>query len=468
MENYDRRDAGSILAHARLLLGKSLRQLHPHTATMQGKGGLGQVVEKAHFDIETNNRPTPDFEEAGVELKCTPLKELKDGSRVSKERLVLGIIDYLEEAGKTFRTSSFWTKDQHLLLMFYLHTKGVSFLDFIFNIVRLWQFPEADLKIIEDDWQKIHDKIASGQAHELSEGDTFYLAACPKGSRAGAEMRQQPGTGTLAQQRAYSLKSSYINTIILDSMLHSEMCDGMRLSQRQRAKIRQTIAKSEAIVKSIGDYGRGETFDQLVCARFAKWKGRTIEQIAAALQVEITKNPKAVTPRTCRAILGVRTPNVAEFDKAGVLMKTVRLSSDGNLKESMVFDNIDFFRLVAEREWEESALYATLTKRFLFVVFRENEDGDKGHIALEGSFFWTAPREALNKARQVWEDTKHKVQAGDYSHFTKIADGLDFHVRPKARDSHDLTPTPQGTMEKKKAFWINRAYVLRTIRDNGY
>ena len=235
MCDYDHTSKTSILSHAQQLLGKSLRDLHNEAVVLnEGRGRMGQCVEQFHFHYNPNSDPTPDFPQAGVELKCTPLKELQDGSMVPKERLVLNIIDYIKEAKATFETSSFWKKNQWLLLMFYLHECGVPVVDLVFKIIRLWNFPEEDLKIIRDDWEKLHWKMANGHAHEISEGDTLYLGACPKGSKAGKEMRTQiDETAPLAQQRAYSLKPKYMSTIVLDSLMHLEMCDHLFLSKKK-------------------------------------------------------------------------------------------------------------------------------------------------------------------------------------------------------------------------------------------
>lgn len=76
-----------ILAHARLLLGKSIIDLYGDVLhNYKGKGGLGQCVEKIHFKYNPNSDSIPDFPSVGVELKCTPIKQNKDGSLVSKER----------------------------------------------------------------------------------------------------------------------------------------------------------------------------------------------------------------------------------------------------------------------------------------------------------------------------------------------------------------------------------------------
>src|SRR5690606_30893408 len=139
---------------------------------LAGKGGFGNMVEELYFKYKPNSEAQPDFPEAGIELKTTPLKKISKGL-VSKERLVFNIINYMQEHREVFRSSSFWKKNSELLLMFYLHDREKVPLDYIFKIIRLWRFPERDLKIIIDDWNTIVNKIRAGKAHELSEGDTM-------------------------------------------------------------------------------------------------------------------------------------------------------------------------------------------------------------------------------------------------------------------------------------------------------
>lgn len=470
MKSYDHTTRQGILSHALKMLGKSLRQEHPDKTIekRKGKGGMGQAMEEIHFEYSPNSNPTPDFEEAGVELKCTPLKELKNGSYVPKERLVLNMINYLEEADKDFKSSSFWHKNAFLLLMFYLHEQGADIYDLFFKIIRYWEFPAEDLKIIKDDWETIHNKILAGKAHELSEGDTLYLGAVTKGSKAGAEMRRQPFSDTLAPQRAYSLKTAYLNSILLDTLAHPEFMNGMRMTDKQLKSLIKRKEEMGNAVKSLSEYQENETFEQLIERRFKPYYGMTIDEIANNLNQEITHNPKAIGPWTCRAILGVKATKIAEFEKANIQMKTIRLQPSGALKESMVFNMIDYINLSAEDSWENSSLYKTLTQRFLFVVFTKSADGDEGKSVLNKIFFWTMPNEDLEIAQKVWEDTKKKVQTGTYDSFIKISDRLICHVRPKAKDSSDLIKTPQDTMAPKKAFWLNRDYVHNIVKSNLY
>src|SRR5258706_3263222 len=118
---YDNENASSIELYAKRLLNKTLRDLYGNYDTSLGRGALGQAVEKYHFKYSPNSNSEPDFPKAGLELKVSPLRRLKNGDLVAKERLVLNIIDFMEEHKHEWKTSSFWKKNKQLLLMFYIH-----------------------------------------------------------------------------------------------------------------------------------------------------------------------------------------------------------------------------------------------------------------------------------------------------------------------------------------------------------
>lgn len=468
---YDPASKESILNYAQKLLGKSLRDLYPDAEEYStGKGRMGQTVEKLHFKYKPNSDANPDFDQAGLELKCTPLKENTDGSMVSKERLVLNIIDYVSEGKATFETSSFWHKNQWLLLMFYMHKNGVNVIDLIFKIIRNWNYPDIDRKIIQDDWNKLHWKMTHGLAHEISEGDTLYLGACPKGSKSGAEMRAQLlPNAPKAQQRAYSIKSKYLNTIILDSLLHADMCDNVYLSPAQKKTIRKTIDEAANIVNDISEYQVNETFEQLIERKFSAYYGKTIYDIERMTHVKISQSPKAMSNAVIHAILGVKSPKIREFEKANLQQKSIRLEPNGKLVESMVFDQIKYKEVVEEKVWEESVWYYTLTQRFLFVVFRKAESKKKGvktddkKNILEKVFFWTMPRKDLEVAKEFWQDIKDKINKDEFEDFWKLSNHRICHVRPKAKDSSDKMETPSGKMVTKKGYWLNAEYILDIV-----
>lgn len=460
---YDLNSASSIVEYGMLLLGRSLKSLHPDAKIFKGKGGLGNSVEYYHYEYEPNSEAEPDFAEAGLELKCSPLKQLKDGSMVAKERLVLNIINYIEEGTKDFDSSSFWHKNKFLLLMFYLHESGVDPVDMLFKLIRTWKFPDEDLKIIKDDWNTIHSFIMDGKAEELSEGLTFYLAACMKGSKSGLEMRKQPYSEVLAQQRAYSLKQGYINKIILASYLDSCLNHQLKISPVKLKKLQEKYS-SENIVKSIKVYKKGETFEQLIERKMKPFYGKTIVQIGKQLKVQFNCSSKDFAYHVCRSIFGVKSKHIKEFENADVSLKTVALESDRDyVVESMSFPYIRFVDIV-NQEWEESDWYKLLTSKFFFVVFRKSPDNKRENMKLEKVFFWNMPYSDLGIAKNLWNDTKKKVVEGVYDAFitTKTNNSV-CHVRPHGTKGQTVM-TPQGIRVQPKCFWLNNDYILEIVK----
>jgi DNA mismatch repair protein MutH len=436
---YDKTDPISIEAHAKKLLNTTLRKVVGEKAAlfkMRGKGGMGQLVELLHFKYRPNSESEPDFPEAGVELKVAPLKETRNGYS-PKERIVLNIINFKEEHARSFETSSFWRKNALLLLMFYLFDRDVEDIDRIFKLIGLWDFPKTDLKIIRDDWNKIVRKIREGRAHEISEGDTLYLGACTKG-KDRTSTRVQPFSDVPAMQRAFSLKTTYVQSII--------------------RKWSNIPLDTESAVKSIRDYRKGETFEELIVKRFKPFYGKSEKELVKELGLS-DSGAKNRYYLIAKAIMGVSRQHVEEFVKAGVEMKTIRLEKSGALKESMSFAQIKYKEIVNE-EWEESYWHGVLTKRFFFVIFNKDAAGD---LRLHRVKFWSMPWEDLKTAQRFWEDTKAKIIKGDYKHFLKISDDMICHVRPKGVDSNDRMETPQGDLQKKKCYWLNASYIKRVL-----
>ncbi|MFN0116972.1 MAG: MutH/Sau3AI family endonuclease [Elusimicrobiota bacterium] len=467
---YTLTDADSIETYAKTLEGKSLKDVlgNEIVQTYSGKGKLGQILEDLFFKYKPNSNAEPDFKEAGVELKTTPIKEIK-GNFFSKERLVFNIINFNEEHKEIFRTSSFWKKNQHLLLMFYLHDKDKIDLEYIFKIIRLWEFPANDLKIIKDDWERIVAKIKSGKAHEISEGDSLYLGACTKGAN-NKSLRSQPFCDKMAMQRAFSLKSKYLNFIIEKSLKGEEIFVNKndypiileienKVEEPFVSYKRTKTEELEPIIKSIDEYSKGETFEQYVVKKFQPYIGLTENEIVISLQIK-SSDAKSRYYDIAKAILGVTKRKIEEFEKAEVMMKTIRLEHSGALKESMSFPQIKYKEIINEDFWEDSYWHYALTRRFFLVVFQKDTQGNP---VLQKVMFWTMPVQDLAVAEEFWQDTKQKILNDDYERFWKISDDKICHVRPKGINSQDMMETPSGRVERKKCYWLNSAYIKKVI-----
>ena len=457
---FDQTDPKSIELYAKKLEGKSLRNALKEkgiaipTVNDRDRGNFGSLLERNYFDLPINNQAVPDFTKAGVELKATPVKRLRSGSLVSKERLVFGMIDFMKIHEEKFESSAFLSKSALILLVFYLHEQKVNVLDYIIQLARLWGVPEADFPIIKNDWEKIVNKIREGKAHEITSGDTLYLEACTKAANNKAQ-RPQPFSDEMAKPRALALKAKYMSELF------------RQLSEREEG------ADVERIIKSPEEYTQGKTFEDIVIEKFSPFLGLPVSGIRKKLNLVEGSAQKDQFAWIARAILNVKTKRIEEFEKAGVVMKTIQLKKSGMPKEDMSFPFFKYNELINE-EWDvpenddpeaEADLKRCLQQRFFFVVFRcENKCEKPEERILEKVMFWNMPEQDLeDHARKVWEETIKRIKAGKADQLPKKSEDSVVHVRPHARNAADTIPTPKNGMLVKKCFWLDKKYIQKQI-----
>ena len=454
---YNPKDKKSVIDYAKLLKNNTLRQIcnplileHNYT----GKGNFGQVLEKFYFGYDPNSKSEADFIEIGMELKSSPLKQLNNKEYRSKERLVLNIINYIEVVNQQFEESDFWKKNANILLIFYLYEAEYDILDFIIKLVDEWNFPNTDLEIIKKDWELIKQKIAAGKAHELSEGDTFYLGACTKGANSNST-RKQPFSNIPAKQRAYSLKQGYVNHIIASIA-------------NEAAGVYGKLIPSVLVAKKL-------SIEEIVIAKFKPYYGKNIEQILEKIGVELNTTAKGFYASLTKAILGIELDKeIEEFEKAEIIIKTVRLKENNLPKEDISFPIFKYLEIINE-EWDESNFKNILEHKFLFVFFQF----EKNELVLRKVKFWNMPYTDILEAEKVWARTKEIVSKGKivkavegrtrYTNFPSKSFNSVSHVRPHATNAADTYPLPikdkltNAKEYTKHCFWLNNTYVRDEI-----
>ncbi len=459
---YNPSDKNSVIEYAKKLKGKSLRQIcDPKILehSYSGKGNFGQVLEKFYFGYEPNSTAEADFAQIGMELKSSPLKQLKNNEFRSKERLVLNIINYINVVNQNFENSDFIKKNASILLIFYLHQAGIDILDLIIKLVDEWSFPSTDLEIIKKDWEKITKKIADGKAHELSEGDTFYLGACTKGANA-LSVRKQPFSEIPAKQRAYSFKQGYVNHIIASI-------------SNEPTEIYGRLIPSVVVAKK-------QTIEEIVVSKFKPFYGKSEEEILEKLDLNLNKKAKSFYANLTKAILGISLDKeIEEFEKAEIMVKTVRLKENNLPKEDISFPTFKYEEIVNE-DWENSDFKDILDHKFLFVFFQFEDE----KLVLRKVKFWNMPYSDLLKVEKVWTKTQQIVAKGEIvkgfktDKNGKVSRETNFpnksfsnisHVRPHAKDASDTYSLPKKDkltkqMEyTKHCFWLNNSYVKDEI-----
>ncbi|HFJ9300030.1 Sau3AI family type II restriction endonuclease [Bacillus paranthracis] len=450
-----------LMEKAREAEGKTFGEIDTtnRLANAKSKGGLGQVIEEGFFGYEVNSNAEADFKHIGIELKVTPFKQNKNGSLSAKERLVLNIINYMEEVHTHFETSSFWKKNEKLLLMFYEWVSGVDRKDFHITKSLLFTYPEADLEIIKQDWETIVNKIRAGKAHELSEGDTNYLGACTKGLNKNS-LRSQPYSEIQAMQRAFSLKPSYMTALVRRYHLNE--------------KLVSFTTTNELKEKSL---------EEILYSKFENYIGLTDQEIAQKLSIEYKPTTKNFVPLLVSSLLGIkgtRLDKIEEFAKANIEFKTIRLEPNGKPEQNMSFETIDFHQWTNE-SWEESEIRERFYQtKFLFVIFEFNQtkkENPNRKLYFKGIKLWNMPVPTIEKEiRELWEEVNKVINEGIQIEYKKRGDKvveannlpkINFngvaHIRPKARNGADKVALPDGQHITKQCYWLNNSYIAQII-----
>lgn len=458
---YDDKDMTSIIKYAQKLENSTIGAVNYEQHSFAGKnnkdsiiqksqnnknkGGFGNYLEYAYFGKENDNKSQPDFPEAKLELKVSPLKTLSNYEVKVKERLVLNHFTFFDLAKENFETSHFKYKNENILLVFYKYEKDKPYEKIEITLADLWQCLKEDEFQIKQDWNTIVEKIKNGKAHEISEGDTLYLGACTKGATAESSMQNQPFSDVKARGRAFCFKLSYINHIYQ-----------ILMQRKEHRKILETRLLSN-----------NENIESKVSELFSPYLKKSVVEIYNLRRKKYNPKDKSRYANIARNIVGLKKDcfNIYEFNAADIQFKTIRVEPNGKSIESISFKQIDYCEIVDE-EWEDSYFYNAITSKFIFVLFKR--DSEDTEYYLDRIIFWKIPTEDYHFFEEVWIDTRNKIRNGDYNNFLKISENSVSHIRPHGRNANDLMCTPQNTYEKKMCFWINQKYIQERILNPIY
>ena len=417
------------------------------------KGGLGQMVEQFLFGIQTNSDSEPDFMPAGIELKVTPYKKLKDGKLSAKERLVLNIIDYMNEYKNEFKTSHFWFKNNTIQLLWYLWEPKKDTKDLKITHEMLLELAKnEDLKQIEEDWNYIINKIKDGKAHEISEADTMYLGACSKGANANS-LREQPFCDIPAMQRAFCFKNSYMTQLV--------------------RKYIGDYSDVEKVLKQTTD-----TFNEFINNIINKYKGKSRNTLMKEFNIDSTA--KNINSMIVSRMFNVKSKlaETEEFQKANIIPKTIRIEENGRIKESISFPAFKFTEII-EQEWKSCDLREELeTTKYMFFVFKK----EKEDYIFKGIKLWNMPEiDIETSVMEMWKKTYNTIKRGNIvryvrngkrkTNFVGMSENEVCHVRPHGRNAADTYKLPfkdkltGATNYTKHCFWINNSYIKKILEE---
>lgn len=259
---------------ARRLPGRSFGDINEDIHGMSGasrvttKHGTSRVIEDGFFGIDSNSSPKPDFPEAGVELKVTPLNPTGDGTLVRpKERLVLCMVDYhnIAEAEYWTEVPELEKKLSKMLIVWYVHLTGIDRTKYPIVWIDLWEPDEGWSARFQKDFMEIKERVLAGEVP--SERHVEYLGTCPK--HGGGFKKEDPASSPRsakvapedhpvldhAEKRGWSICLGGMMDFILDSTdlpLSSQgRSKGINIYDLQEAARRESIGEFDGFADYI-------------------------------------------------------------------------------------------------------------------------------------------------------------------------------------------------------------------------
>lgn len=485
--NYDKYSKESITSYGKKLENYSLLDLYGNSIveyvsnSKKGKGDLGVLIEKFHFNYEPNSDPGPDFSEAELELKTSKLvsyKKKSDGFRPN-QRLKLKSISFNDNFDKNFESTLLYKKILDILFVYYDDdNKSKKVYEKKIKIVGHWNLPKNDIDIIKQDYRAITNKIKKGLAHELSDGDTYILAASTSGN---SNYRTYKYSSIEAKERSFTFKNHY-NQFILKQILLREY------SEEKRSKFKKLLE-----TKATHELDKEKSYSSIdsLVLKLKQYVGKS------ALDILKTNNEvfdpskrrdKSFYARATKSILGDEEENIDIIQKTGVAIKTVCIEENNSIKQHISFPAFEFYEIY-NQTWEESELYERVNSRFIFVFFKKRANGE---YYLDKVREWLMPYIDREECMRVWLETKNIISIGgifkEYAIDKKTGQkrlskkGKPYrnnnlpkstlpvcHVRPHAKDSEDTFPLPiEDKILKvkeytKQGFWIKNQYILDNV-----
>ena len=256
----------------------------------------------------------------------------------------------------------------------------------------------------------------------------------------------QPIGDELAKPRAFALKSGFVTSLV-----------------------RGYLADDEQLAITDASEFVSDGFEAAIVGRFAPFLGLTVGQIEARLGLSLNDTAKGYRATLTRRIIGVSTSKIAEFERAGISLKTILIAENGRLPESMSFPIFRYMGTgsIIKENWdgdqdEDMSEIRRLFEetRFLFAVFKK----DSGSVKLLKVLFWSMPKNDIETfVRPVWKLTFNAIQEGTLPNLPKSSFNEVCHVRPHARNREDTLPTPKNGHQVKKCFWLDRRYIQSQV-----
>lgn len=456
--------------------GEQLGTLHtfiqsnfPHISLKTNKGIVGQVLE-AIIGNPPNSSPHADVKNLGVELKVLPLRKANNKLQ-PKERSKIKSINYKTIVEESWYTSDLKSKIEIVLFLLYEQPTGKTYKDwkqFIFKGTLIHRLDSSTENIVKEDWEGIQYKVKNKNADQLSEGDGKILGACTSGTGKLVLYNQK----SLAKQRSYSFKHSYLKTYYFENK---------KRVKYESLSVDSKLKLEEYVVDKINQ----------------EFEGKSLRELVERFDVKFSSNSKSGFSNLIKALFKIsKKAQIRDFDENGIVIKTVPIDFKKTPFEAMSFPKFSLVDLIDE-EWEpmddcsgdgpEAVFKNIISQTFIFIPIIKNKRNKKYNHwhewKLGKSVSWKANYDELKIIENEWSTAKklitdNKVEVWKEKHgdgfrqmnnLLKSKETKIIHLRPHAKNSDDIDiPYFEYTNGKIRitwqSFWLNKSFVESKLK----
>ena len=392
------------------------------------KGIAGTIIEQCVLGYDPDTKQEPDLVvvdgplKKKTELKTTGMV-LSDAPKdhfVAKEPMSITAVGVYDIAEQTFDTSHFWSKLEHMLLVYYHYTASQAvppyeYRNFPVKGYEFHEFTEDDINTLRTDWEYVRALAERVVANHPGERDKAWKEAVKQEYiDVHGELRRVLSYIDLAPKfpPRFRLKKPVVSSIINKHF-------GYDLEQLP------------------GKYSVVSDIDRKCHELTQQYSGMTIGKLAKLFDMsaitEAGGDPKSVAEQIVVSMFGGTSQKLNQielFSRFGLIGKTIVTTAKGGRTEDMKLFHVDFDEVTRKEIidedgtvrpilFEDSELYQYFADHaFLCIIFEEptaEEAAKKSKKSLSDNKFVGFKRLVFDDdfidgpVRALWEDIRDKV-----------------------------------------------------------
>lgn len=325
-------------------------------------GIAGDVVEQSILGYPANSNKKPDLLVDGTptEVKSTGIRKPKKKGEFlyeAKEPMSITAVSPSIITNEEFDTSHFWSKIEHMLLVYYHYdspvtVKAADYANFLIKGYHFHKFSEEEKEILKNDWLIVRDFIQYLKDNYVNAKDEY--------PRISSELRKQlmliDTSPKWPNPPRFRLKRAAVSTLV------------QKHFGAQFEKLAETYSSFKELdeeLRKLATRYRGNTVREL------------IKKLGIAFDFESGKDAsKSISEQIVVKMFGGTVKKLSEIDifsKVGLVPKTIVQTKEGKRTEDTKLFRIDFAEWTdVDISFEESYAYNYFSgQQILGIMFEE-------------------------------------------------------------------------------------------------